>query len=100
MVVIDNIKEKVVIDDIKEKVVIDCFIIYWQRDMDQVWKNLELIENSYEQMFLKTHRIQANRVCLGDLTGKIPKFYELRWQIPTPVGNFWASTSQLAEIAG
>ena len=37
--------------------------------MGLVWKNLELIEETYEQIFLKTHRIQANRVCLGDLTG-------------------------------
>ena len=37
--------------------------------MSQVWKNLEYIEESYEKIFLKTHRIQANRVCLGDLTG-------------------------------
>jgi hypothetical protein len=29
--------------------------------MDLVWRNLEYIEDSYEQMFLKTHRIQANR---------------------------------------
>ena len=38
--------------------------------MDLVWKNLEFIEENYEKIFLKTHRIQANRVCLGDLTGK------------------------------
>ena len=38
--------------------------------MSQVWKNLEFIEENYEKIFLKTHRIQANRVCLGDLTGK------------------------------
>ena len=37
--------------------------------MSIVWKNLELLEETYEQIFLKTHRIQANRVCLGDLTG-------------------------------
>ena len=37
--------------------------------MSQVWKNLETLEETYEQIFLKTHRIQANRVCLGDLTG-------------------------------
>ena len=37
--------------------------------MDMVWKNLEFIEENYEKIFLKTHRIQANRVCLGDLTG-------------------------------
>ena len=37
--------------------------------MSTVWRNLELIEETYEQIFLKTHRIQANRVCLGDLTG-------------------------------
>ena len=52
--------------------------------MSLVWKNLEFIEENYEQIFLKTHRIQvkfqvapttcctlgqANRVCLGDLTG-------------------------------
>ena len=37
--------------------------------MSLVWKNLEFLEEQYEQMFLKTHRIQANRVCLGDLTG-------------------------------
>ena len=37
--------------------------------MSQVWKNLEYIEENYEKIFLKTHRIQANRVCLGDLTG-------------------------------
>ena len=39
--------------------------------MSQVWKNLEYLESTYEQFFLKTHRIQSNRVCLGDLTGKI-----------------------------
>ena len=37
--------------------------------MGQVWRNLETLEETYEQIFLKTHRIQANRVCLGDLTG-------------------------------
>ena len=37
--------------------------------MSTVWRNLELLEETYEQIFLKTHRIQANRVCLGDLTG-------------------------------
>ena len=54
-----------------------------KENMDHVWRNLEYIEETYEQMFLKTHRIQvrkssegcfmlliqANRVCLGDLTG-------------------------------
>ncbi|XP_023341552.1 uncharacterized protein LOC111711421 [Eurytemora carolleeae] len=39
-------------------------------NMSQVWKNLEYLESTYEQFFLKTHRIQSNRVCLGDLTGK------------------------------
>ena len=38
--------------------------------MSTVWRNLELLEETYEQIFLKTHRIQANRVCLGDLTGE------------------------------
>ena len=40
-----------------------------QENMSTVWRNLELLEETYEQIFLKTHRIQANRVCLGDLTG-------------------------------
>ena len=53
-------------------------MISFQKDMEQVWKNLELIENSYEQMFLKTHRIQANRICLGDLTGKLNSVRETR----------------------
>ena len=30
----------------------------------------KLKEENYEKIFLKTHRIQANRVCLGTLTGK------------------------------
>jgi hypothetical protein len=37
--------------------------------MNLVWKNLDYLENTYEQFFLKIHRIQSNRVCLGDLTG-------------------------------
>ena len=41
-----------------------------QENMSTVWRNLELLEETYEQIFLKTHRIQANRVCLGDLTGE------------------------------
>ena len=40
-----------------------------KENMSTVWRNLELLEETYEQIFLKTHRIQANRVCLGDLTG-------------------------------
>jgi hypothetical protein len=38
--------------------------------MNLVWKNLEFLETTYEQFFLKIHRIQSNRVCLGDLTGQ------------------------------
>ena len=30
-----------------------------KENMDHVWRNLEYIEETYEQMFLKTHRIQV-----------------------------------------
>ena len=32
-----------------------------KENMDHVWRNLEYIEETYEQMFLKTHRIQVWR---------------------------------------
>ena len=36
-----------------------------KENMDHVWRNLEYIEETYEQMFLKTHRIQVWRINLG-----------------------------------
>ena len=45
-----------------------------QANMDKVWANLEYIESTYQQFFLKANRIQSNRVCLGDLTGSFLKF--------------------------
>ena len=35
-----------------------------KENMDHVWRNLEYIEETYEQMFLKTHRIQVWRINL------------------------------------
>ena len=32
-----------------------------KENMDHVWRNLEYIEETYEQMFLKTHRIQVRK---------------------------------------
>ena len=34
-------------------------LINIKENMDHVWRNLEYIEETYEQMFLKTHRIQV-----------------------------------------
>ena len=38
-----------------------------KENMDHVWRNLEYIEETYEQMFLKTHRIQVRTQTLKTL---------------------------------
>ena len=41
-----------------------------EQNMTETWSKLDDLESSYQQMILKIHRLQSNRVCLGLLTGK------------------------------
>jgi hypothetical protein len=63
------ITNKTVYSYFETVVMITLLFAWWQENMNLVWKNLDYLENTYEQFFLKIHRIQSNRVCLGDLTG-------------------------------
>ena len=63
-----------------------------KENMDHVWRNLEYIEETYEQMFLKTHRIQVrtrNRnLCIKN-RGKGKEKYYISDCEPRPTGFAW-----------
>ncbi len=41
-----------------------------QDNMDEAWDKLESLEEAYHDMLTKVHRLQSNKVCLGQLTGE------------------------------
>ena len=38
--------------------------------MNKAWDKLDNLEAAYDDMLMKVHRLQSNRVCLGKLTGE------------------------------
>ena len=41
-----------------------------KQNMGEAWEKLDDLESSYQQMLLRIHRLQSNRVCIGLLTGQ------------------------------
>ena len=52
-----------------------------KENMDHVWRNLEYIEETYEQMFLKTHRIQVRKRSDGVFYASDPGEQGVSWRL-------------------